>query len=89
MIPVYFYFTIYSYGYASSAFDIVIAPLLHFFIDYHSELNSSVEREKNRIKVLEDHGKMRPGEIHPLAFLTPFQRFVYTTFNTDNMYLIK
>jgi len=52
MIPVYFYFTIYSYGYACSAFDIVIAPLLHFFIDYHTDLTNQVEREKNRIKVL-------------------------------------
>jgi hypothetical protein len=44
MIPIYIYLTIYSYGYASNAYDIVIAPLLHFFIDYHTDLITLVER---------------------------------------------
>jgi hypothetical protein len=61
MIPVYFYLTIYSYSYASTNYDIVFAPLLHYFIDYHTDLVSKVEREKSRIKLLEQHGKAKVG----------------------------
>jgi len=42
MIPVYLYLSIYSYSYAGSNYDIVIAPLLNYFIDYHSELIAQV-----------------------------------------------
>jgi hypothetical protein len=64
MIPIYFYLTIYSYSYASSNYDIIFAPLFHYFIDYHTDLVTIVEREKNRIKILEQHGKIKVAEIN-------------------------
>jgi len=52
MIPIYLYLSIYSYSYACTNYDIIIAPLLNFFIDYHNDLVLQVDREKNRIKIL-------------------------------------
>lgn len=64
MIPIYVYISIYSYAYAAVAYDIIIAPLFQFFIDYHTDLVVQVEKEKGRIKVLEQHGKIRAGEVN-------------------------
>lgn len=89
MIPIYLYLSIYSYAYAATTYDIIIAPLLHFFIEYHQDLVTQVERERNRIKVLEQHGKIRPGEIKDLDFMSRFQKIVYKTFDIENMYLLK
>lgn len=89
MIPVYLYLSIYSYTYASTNYDIAVAPLLNFFIEYHADLVGKVEQEKNRIKILEQHGKIRHGEVDPLEFLSKFQRIIYKTFLIDNMYLLK
>jgi tRNA G26 N,N-dimethylase Trm1 len=89
MIPIYLYLSIYSYSYACSNYDILVAPLLNYFIEYHADLINQVERERNRLKVLEQHGKIKPGEIEETEFMTKFQRMVYTTFNVDNMYLLK
>lgn len=61
MIPIYIYISIYSYAYAAATYDMIIAPLLHFFIEYHTDLTNQVERERNRIKVLEQHGKIKSG----------------------------
>lgn len=44
MIPIYLYLSIYSYAYAATTYDIIIAPLLHFFIEYHQDLVTQVER---------------------------------------------
>lgn len=66
MIPIYLYLSIYSYSYAATNYDIAIAPLLNYFIDYHADLCAQVDREKNRIRVLEQHGKIRPGEVNEL-----------------------
>lgn len=63
MIPLYLYLSIYSYSYAAANYDIVLAPLFNYFIDYHADLLAQVDREKNRIKVLEQHNKIKPGEI--------------------------
>ena len=63
MIPIYLYLSIYSYAYAATNYDIILAPLLNYFIDYHTELVNLVDKEKNRIKVLEQHGKLKPGEV--------------------------
>lgn len=89
MIPVYLYLSIYSYSYAATNYDIAVAPLLNYFIDYHADLCAQVEREKNRIKLLEQHGKIKQGEVNELEFLSRLQRLVYKTFNVDNMYLLK
>lgn len=64
MIPIYLYLSIYSYSYAATNYDIAVAPLLNYFIDYHTDLCAQVEREKSRIKVLEQHGKIRAGELN-------------------------
>jgi hypothetical protein len=66
MIPFYFYLSIYSYSYACTNYDIIVAPLLNYFLEYHANLVSQVDREKNRIKVLEQHGKIKSGEVHEL-----------------------
>lgn len=44
MIPVYLYLSIYSYSYACTNYDIAVAPLLNFFIEYHSDLVAKVEQ---------------------------------------------
>ena len=61
MIPIYLYLTIYAYAYAASTYEIVVAPILQVFIDYHADLLIQVEREKTRIKVLEQHNKLKVG----------------------------
>ncbi len=61
MIPLYFYLSVYSYTYAAANYDLFIAPMLNFFVDYHADLVLQVEKERNRIRVLEQHGKARPG----------------------------
>ena len=89
MIPLYFYYTIYHYNYAGISYDIIVAPLLHFFIDYHQSLVIKVERERRRIKALEQHDKIKVGAIKDVECLGFFQKIIYKTFNVDNMYLLK
>ena len=89
MIPVFFYLSIYSYTYSAGSYDVLVAPLLNFFVDYHNDLCLQVERERNRIKILEQHGKAKPGEINELHFLGRYKRMVYEAFHIDHMYLLK
>ena len=44
MIPTFFYLSVYSYSYAGTCFDIMVAPMLNFFVDYHNDLVLQVER---------------------------------------------
>jgi hypothetical protein len=71
------------------SYDIIVAPLLHFFIDYHNGLIDIVDREKSRIKALEDHSKLKTGEVKEVDVLSAFQKLVYKTFSVENMYLLK
>ena len=61
----------------------------HVFVEYHQEINEKVEQEKRRIKALEEHGKIKNGEIRETDFMNALQRVVYRTFNVENMYLLK
>ena len=89
MIPLYAYLSIYSYTYAGGSYDIIVAPLLHFFIDYHNSIIEMVQLEKHRIKALEQHNRIKSEEVDMLNSLTRLQRLVYKTFDIDNMYLLK
>lgn len=89
MIPIYLYLSIYSYCYACSTYDILVAPLLHLFVEYRGDLGRQVEGERRRIMVLEEHGKIRAGEVNETDFMTKFQRLIYHTFDPDNMCLQK
>ena len=42
-----------------------------------------------RIKAIEMHRKNAASDINALDVLGTFERWVYTTFNIDNMYLVK
>jgi len=87
MIPIYIYISLYSYTYAGGSYDILVAPLLHFFIDYHTSIIETVELEKHRIKALEQHNRIKAEDADELSTLTSFQKLVYKTFNIENMYL--
>ena len=89
MIPIYAYISLYSYTYAGGSYDIIVAPLLHFFIDYHNSIIDIVELERHRIKALEQHNRIKAEEVDILSKLSGLQKLVYNTFNIDNMYLLK
>jgi uncharacterized protein YutE (UPF0331/DUF86 family) len=89
MIPIYAYISLYSYTYAGASYDIIVAPLLHFFIDYHNSIIEIVELERHRIKALEQHNRIKAEEVDELSNLSGLQKLVYNTFNIDNMYLLK
>lgn len=52
MTPIYLYLSIYNYGYAATSYDIIVAPFLNFFVDYHNGLTELVAEERNRIRAL-------------------------------------